>query len=159
MTTTTDKKTFVLQEIKKNFEEISLTSFIHKSERYPVDVDRQIRQLKPISPLYRFYEQSIRFFYTEVVSAIDSHLADLFDICEADLIYKRHSYIEFEKLTVEDNNIYIHYSLPNIKIILEEEDLDTASRKIATALYDNAMIQLADEDIYNIKNIRGFFNT
>lgn len=159
MTTATEKSMFALQDIKKNFKEISLTSFTHKAKDYPVDINRQVSQLKPLSPLYQYYEQSIRFIYTDIVSTIDSHLAQLLDICEADLIYKRHSYIEFEKLTVEDNNVYIHYSQPDIKIILEEHiDIDTASRKIAKALNDNALLQLTNEDIDIIKNTRGFFD-
>lgn len=157
MTTATNKIIFNLKDIKQNITDISLASFTYQSKVYPIDSDLIIKDIKPTKPEYTYYNDKINFIFAHIISPIENHLAELFDISEADLIYKRHFMLDFEKLTVQDNNIYIHYSRPDIKILLDTDlDIHTASHNIAKALYENVMIQLSDDEIRVIKNTRSF---
>lgn len=146
-----------LQIIKSSYEEISLSSFTHKGKAYNVNEDLMIRDAQPKNALNTNYKLMINFLFGEIISPIENHLAELFNISEADFIYKRHFLLDFDKVTVEDNDIYIHYLRPDIKILLDtDSDIHTTSRKIAKALYDNAMIQLSDSEIRVIKETRSF---
>lgn len=157
MSTTANQFENTLQIIKWSYEEIRLTSFTHKGKVYNVDEDLMILDAPPKKALNTNYKLMVTFLIGEIISPIESRLAEFFGVTEADFIYKRHFLLDFDKLTVEDNNIYIHYLRPDIKILLDTDlDIDTITRKIPKAIYDNAMIQLSDSEIRVIKETRSF---